>query len=232
MNDRLLEDNSLHNKYDIFETRKDAGHKLSVFLQNFHIDLLLVIPNGGLPIAQGISEKLSLPEINLLMIRKVQLPWTTESGFGAITPDGQLFVNKSLIDYYKISEKDIQLKVDQAKQVIEKRLEKYGLPNYNVENKVIAIVDDGIASGFSMIAGITWLIKKKAKSVIVGVPTAPWSSLETILERTEVAKIICLNIREHFSFAVADAYKEWYDLSDKEAGEIVKSLLDKQNGKT
>lgn len=225
MNDRILEDSSLHNKYDIFESRKDAGYKLAAFLENLHIDLLLAIPNGGLPVAQGILEKMSLPAFNLLIIRKVQIPWNTEAGFGAIAPNGELFVNESLVDYYSIPQEDIIKSVDQAKRVIEKRLEKYGLPHYEIENKVITIVDDGIASGFSMIAGIKWLVMKKAKSVIVVVPTAPLSSLQKILEKTDVTRIICLNIREQHTFAVADAYKEWYDVSDKEAGEIVKSLL-------
>ena len=84
LDDRILEDKGLHNKYEVFETRKDAGHILADYLKDLHIDLLLAIPNGGLPVAQGIVEKISVPECNLLMIRKVQLPWTTESGFGAV----------------------------------------------------------------------------------------------------------------------------------------------------
>ena len=227
MSSKIIESSVLHNRYEIFTTRREAGKQLASYLEKFDIDILLAIPNGGLPVALGLSDKLPISEFNLLMIRKIQLPWSTESGFGAVTIDGQLFINQRIIDYYSIPEDDVKEKINQAKKVLEDRLKKYNVSTYDVQNKNVVIVDDGIASGFSMIAGVNWLYKQHAQSIIIAIPTAPLSSINTIINETKVSNIICLNIRDHFSFAVADAYKNWYDVPDKEAQEILKLLQTK-----
>ena len=227
MSSKIIESSVLHNKYEIFTTRREAGKQLASYLENFDFDILLAIPNGGLPVALGLSDKLPIPEFNLLMIRKIQLPWSIESGFGAVTIDGQLFINQRIVDYYSIPEDDVKEKINQAKKMLESRLKKYNVSSYDVQNKNVIIVDDGIASGFSMIAGVNWLHNKHAQSIVIAVPTAPLSSIYTIIKETSVSNIISLNIRDHYSFAVADAYKEWYDVSDKEAQEIIKLLQTK-----
>ena len=227
MSTKIIESSTHHNKYNIFTSRREAGKQLSSYIEKLDVDILLAIPNGGLPVALGICDELSIPEFNLLMIRKIQLPWSTESGFGAVTIDGQLFINQRIIDYYSIPEIDVKEKINQAKKILESRLKNYNISSYDVQNKNVAIVDDGIASGFSMIAGVNWLYNQHPKSIVIAIPTAPLSSIHTLIKETNVSNIICLNIRDHYSFAVADAYKNWYDVSDKEAQEIIKLLQTK-----
>ena len=186
------------------------------------VDLVLAIPNGGVPVAEPLVEHLRPQEFNMLLIRKVHVPWTQEAGMGAITPDGNVFFNQQLIQSYRIEEEAIERKVKDALFAIEERKKEYELKDYEVRNKSILLTDDGIASGFSMIAGATWLKDKGAKNVTIAIPTAPLDSLKEI--ENLVDKIICLNVRTQYPFAVADAYKNWYDVSTYEVKQILKRI--------
>ncbi len=217
----IVENKGMRNEYRIFDSRFSAGKLLQEFITE-DIDLILAIPNGGVPVAEPIIEYLKPQEFNLLLIRKVHVPWTQEAGMGAITPDGNVFFNQQLIRSYNIEEEAIERKVKDALIAIEERKKEYELKDYEVKNKSILLTDDGIASGFSMIAGATWLKEKGAKSVTIAVPTAPLDSLNKIEELVD--KIICLNVRTRYPFAVADAYKNWYDIPSHEVKQVLKRI--------
>jgi len=81
-------------------------------------------------------------------------------------------------------------------------------------------VDDGLASGFTMLAAVRSARKRRPKKIVVAVPTAALGAVELLVP--EVDEIACLNIRSGSSFAVADAYEKWYDLTDEEVLSILK----------
>ena len=113
-----------------------------------------------------------------------------------------------------LSDDQLRFQIELTKQQIEKRREELLLSPLSSElifGKRVLITDDGIASGFSMLAGAKWLKDLGAKKVTIAVPTAPLSSIKML--EPQIDKIICLNIRDHYSFAVADAYTDWYDLT-------------------
>ena len=116
--------------------------------------------------------------------------------------------------------------IERAKQQIEKRRREFtSAIKPHVFGKKALLIDDGIASGFSMIAGAKWL-KQLGAEVTICVPTAPMSSLRNL--ESHVKKIICLNIRDRYPFAVADAYQNWYDLSMYEAKKYFNQLREFQ----
>ncbi|MHA2296213.1 MAG: phosphoribosyltransferase [Candidatus Hodarchaeales archaeon] len=225
----IIEDNSLRNKYRVFPDRQSAGRRLSNSLKNQEIDLILAIPNGGVPVAEPLVMDHEQVEFSLLLIRKIQLPWSTEAGFGAVTPDGQVFFNQQMLDRLHLKDKAIDRQVGAARDAIAQRQQEYGLESYDVKNRIVLLVDDGIASGFSMIAGATWLREKGAKEVVVGVPTAPLDSLKRI--KTRVDNIYCLNVRTLYPFAVADAYEYWYDVPSTEVRQILRRIHDYHESK-
>ncbi|MFX0090979.1 MAG: phosphoribosyltransferase [Candidatus Hodarchaeota archaeon] len=221
----IIEDPSLRNKYHIFTSRHHAGSLLASFVAKENFDLLLIIPNGGVPVGLGLFEALPAQKIpiDLLIVRKIQIPWNTEAGMGAITPDGQIFLNQKITSHLSISDDQLNRQIERTKQQIEERRKKFKLPVFpSVSNKRVLITDDGIASGFSMIAGAEWLKKLGAKEVIIAVPTAPLDSINCI--KPHVKKIICLNIRTLYPFAVADAYQAWYDLDLTEATKYMSKI--------
>jgi predicted phosphoribosyltransferase len=160
----------------------------------------------------------------MLLIRKIQVPWSTEAGFGALTPDGQVFLNNELVSHFQLEKSSIYRQIQSAKFVFKTRQKLYNLLPFDAKNKTILVTDDGIASGFSMMAGCTWLKQQGAKKVIIGVPTAPLSSLERIGAQNVVDKFICLNIRELYPFAVADAYEDWYDVPESEVISLIAEI--------
>jgi predicted phosphoribosyltransferase len=220
----IIEEPSYHNKLDVFSNRQKAGNILAKFLQDQDIDLILAIPNGGIPVAYGLIKNLNIPDFNLLLIRKIQIPWNTEAGFGAITPDGQVFLNQKIISHLQLQQPSIQKQIESAKKVNAQRQLSYNLKPFQVKGKRVLVTDDGIASGFSMIAGCSWLKQQGAQKVIIGIPTAPISSLK-IIEKNNVAdSIICINLRDIYPFAVADAYKHWYDVPEEEVVSILENI--------
>ncbi|GAG84944.1 unnamed protein product, partial [marine sediment metagenome] len=90
-----------------------------------------------------------------------------------------------------------------------------------IQKKHIFILDDGLASGFTMLAAINMIKKYNPEKIYIAVPTAPLRTVNSI--KTEVNEIICPNIREVLRFAVADAYKNWYDVPESEVLEIINS---------
>ncbi|MFW9931000.1 MAG: phosphoribosyltransferase [Candidatus Thorarchaeota archaeon] len=223
----IIENSSFHNKFNVFIDRYNAGNVLISYIQDYKFDLLLGIPNGGIPVSIPILDSKLIPEFNLLFIRKIQIPWNTEAGFGAITPDGQVFINNELVSYYQLDKSSIKKQAELAKEAIVKRQHLYNCDDILPKNKKILLIDDGIASGFSMIAGCHWLRQLGAKEIVIGVPTAPLSSLNRIENQNIVDLIVCLNIREIYPFAVADAYEHWYDISESETLSILGKIKNK-----
>jgi predicted phosphoribosyltransferase len=115
----------------------------------------------------------------------------------------------------------IEDSVSKTKKIIHMRLKRFrgDRPMPNVEGKSLILVDDGLASGLTMLVDIKSIKKMKPKEVIVAVPTASTSAIRLL--RSEVDVLVCLNVRSGSSFAVADAYEEWHDLSDDEVIKIL-----------
>ena len=222
----IIEDKNLRNKYYIFDSRRLAGFLLGSFVALEDFDVLYIIPNGGVPIGLGLLEfpLISVKKpFDLLIVRKIQIPGSTEAGMGAITPDGQIFLNEQLVSRISVTNFQLETQIERAKNEVEKRRRSFQLPSSpKVYGKKVLITDDGIACGFSMLAGAKWLKKLGAEEVLIAVPTAPISPVNHL--EPHVDKIICLNIRDRYPFAVADAYKDWYDLTMLEARKFIDEM--------
>jgi predicted phosphoribosyltransferase len=224
----IIEDKNIRNKHFIFKSRRHAGFCLGPFVSLEDFDVLFMIPAGGVPVGLGILEFPLVSrnsDYDLLIVRKIQIPNNTEAGMGAVTPDGQIFLNDRIVDALALRNLELEQQIDRAKQQIERRRREFQinpLSQPQVYGKKVLIVDDGIASGFSMMAGVEWLKTLGAEETIIATPTGPQSSLNR-LEGT-VDKIICLNIRNRYPFAVADAYKDWYDLDFRETNRYLREI--------
>lgn len=218
-----MEDKNLRNKIRVFEDRSDAGKKLSLFLSDYKNSnsIVLAIPSGGVPIGKELADFLSV-EFDLLIVRKIQIPWNPEAGFGAINLDGDVILNETLLRYLELSEDAIKSQIDKTREILGKRNELFrnSKPFPSLKNKTAIVVDDGLASGYTMVAGIEYVRKREPQKIIIATPTG---SLRTVEKLSEIVDFIyCLNIREGYPYAVADAYKNWYDLRDEEVLRILK----------
>jgi len=222
----LIEDLRLRNRTFVFKDRDHAGTLLAEKLAEYTGKevVLFAIPAGGVPIAAVLSKRLQVP-FDVLVVRKIHIPWNREAGFGAVSWDGTIRFNEPLLALLGLTENEIARCIAAEKEEIEKRMRLFRgqKPFPDISGKIAIVVDDGIASGFTMLVAISSLKKKEPKEIIIAVPTASMSAIQMM--STEVDKIVCLNIREGRTFAVADAYKKWYDLENEDVVKILKEAV-------
>lgn len=219
----IVENPTLRNRIHVFDDRSHAGELLAERLKQYkgrEEAIVLAIPAGGVPVALQVSKKLNI-SWDLAVTRKLHIPWNREAGFGAISWDGIIVLNESLVTSLGLTREEIARCVEEEKADIQKRLKEFrgNKPFPDLKGKVVIIVDDGLASGFSMLVTVK-TIKRKVEEVVVAVPTAPVSAIELI--RPHVDRVVCLNMRSGPFFAVAEAYKVWYDLVNEDVIDILK----------
>lgn len=214
---RVVEDSSLREKLYVFKDRWDAGVKLARALEGFvkQGDLVLAIPAGGVPIGIEVSRRHGL-ELDVAIVRKVLFPWTTEAGFGAVSWNGKVYLNHYAVEVYNLSRRVVEVKVEEARRSVERRLKelRVGRPPLNLKDRRVVLVDDGLASGFTMLAAAETCRSQGASWLCIATPTASLNAIELLEPSAEL--VVVLNVRSGLSFAVADAYEEWRDLKDEE----------------
>lgn len=220
-----------------YSSRTQAGELLAEFIldrnDNLRYDVkskpdqffTFAIPNGGVPVAEGFCAYLKI-KYEILIVRKIKIPFNPEAGFGSITTDGTVLINNQLLSQLNLSDTELQHSIELTKQEIKERLKFYNKlesPEIKYEkmirDKCIFLIDDGLASGFTMLAAIKMVKKYKPKKVLISVPTAPLHTVKHI--EYEVDNIYCPNIRNTAWFAVADAYQHWYDVPESEVIDII-----------
>jgi predicted phosphoribosyltransferase len=220
---KIIEDTNLRNKAFIFENREDAGRRLSGFLSDYKDSnsLVLAIPAGGVSVGKEIKDALSLP-LDLLVVRKIQIPWNPEAGFGAINLDGYVIFKDELLSHLGLPEKVINSQIEKTKETLKKRNELFRKERVfpSLKDKTAILVDDGLASGYTMIAAIEYVKKRNPAKIVVAVPTGSYRTVRRVSSSADI--LYCLNIREGFPYAVAEAYRNWYDVSDEEVLRIIR----------
>jgi putative phosphoribosyl transferase len=222
--DNVVEIPELRDMTRIFRDRIYAGEVLADMLISFKDSksIVLGIPAGGIPVAAPIASKLNLI-LDVAVVSKITLPWNTEAGYGAVAFDGTVKLNTDIVSQIGLSDDQIRNGVEKALNKVRRRFKEFrGSKPFPITRKHnIILVDDGIASGFTMLVAVEAIKKIGTNKIIVAVPTAHLQSLDLVAP--EVDKIFCANIRSGWGFAVADAYKNWYDVDEQEVIEILKN---------
>ena len=197
----------------VYRDRTQAGQILSKYLSEYinKDSVVLALPNGGIPVGLEISKKLNI-DFDLVFVSKITPKFNSEVGYGSVSESGITNLNKDLIAMFGIKKHEVEEDIEKTKRKISQRIKNYKLKKrININGKTVILVDDGIASGYTMINAVETVKKRNAKEIIIAVPTAPLSSYNKLLDYTD--QIICPDIRDVYSFAVADAYENWYDIS-------------------
>lgn len=224
-------------RFHKFESRYEAGEILAFCIkednENLYNQILkkpsecycFAIPNGGVPVTEAFCTHFNL-NYDILIVRKIKIPYNTEAGFGSVTTDGTVLINKSLLSHLNLSEQAVKNSIELTKTEIKDRLQFYNKETnleqfyeQSIKKKHIFILDDGLASGFTMLAAIEMIQNYEPRNIFIAVPTAPLRTVDKI--RNKVDEIFCPNIRKVMWFAVADAYKNWYDVPESEVLEII-----------
>jgi predicted phosphoribosyltransferase len=224
---RVIDLPELRNRVHVFRDRAHAGRVLAGMLEKYRKTnaVVLAVPAGGVAVGAVIARELSL-SLDVAVVSKITFSWNSEAGYGAVAFDGTVLLNEDLLSRYHLGDQEIEKGTRKTEQKVRRRMKAFRgdrpLPDFK---RPIILVDDGLASGFTLRVAILALRKAGAAEIILAVPTAHSEPIQTILEEVEVA--YCPNLRRGLSFAVADAYEEWRDLDEEEVSKI---LQDFKNG--
>lgn len=207
----------------MFKNRKDAGEKLAGALEKYRAEkpLILAVPRGGVEVGLQVSKKLDA-DFSLIIARKLPFPDNPEAGFGAIAEDGSTFVFEDA-SYWLSGETIERIKKEQIAE-IRRRVKalRGGNPLPEIKERTVILIDDGIAMGSTMMAAIELCKNRRASKIVVAVPVAGREVAEMI--RKKVDNLVVLEIPRYFR-AVAEAYENWYDVSDEEVLDLLKENI-------
>jgi putative phosphoribosyl transferase len=210
-----------------FENRTDAGRRLGQALSAYagRSDLIVLgLPRGGVPVAYEVARALSAP-LDLLVVRKLGTPGREELAMGAIASGGICVLNREVVSAYRIDDATIEAATAQERRELARRERLYrgDRPYPALEDRCVILVDDGIATGATLRAGLAALRQRRLARLVIAVPVAPPDTVERL--RGEADDIVCLATPEPF-FAVGQWYRDFSQTTDAEVRELLTRAWD------
>lgn len=211
---------------DKFHDRCEAGRILANYLKEYAANskvIILALPRGGVPVAYEIAVALSVP-LDVLIVRKLGLPGNEEYAVGALAAGGTVFFNNAVMQQLHINQSAIGQVIEKEQEELlrRERLYRGQRPFPNLKDKIVIIVDDGIATGATMRAAIKALRKTSPQSIIVATPVIAHSTYDEMAPLVE--KIVCVLKPIDFC-AVGLWYENFPQTSDAEVINLLKESI-------
>jgi len=205
-----------------FKNRNEAGRFLAGRLSayaNRPDTLVLALPRGGVPVAYEVARALGAP-MDVFQVRKLGLPGHEEFAMGAIATGGIRVRNPEVVEYLRIPDEVIDEVTARERQELERRelLYRDGRPPLSPRDRVVILVDDGLATGSTMRAAVLALRQQQPASIVVAVPVAAKQTCDEL--RTEANEVICGITPDPF-YAVGLWYEDFSQTSDEEVRELL-----------
>jgi putative phosphoribosyl transferase len=207
----------------IFRDRQHAGRLLGERLMRFRgrSDVLILgLARGGMPVARTVAEQLGVPA-EIFIVRKLGVPWQPELAMGAVAESlveeaAEPVYDPQVLRHCNLSQQQIDAMVERERHEITRRIQLYrdGRKLPDLGGKTVIVIDDGLATGSTMLAAVKSLRVAKPARIVVAVPVAPPATCDHLAE--EVDKVVCLQAPEPF-MAVGAWYEDFPQVSDQEA---------------
>ncbi|MEL7508421.1 MAG: phosphoribosyltransferase family protein [Cyanobacteria bacterium J06554_1] len=202
-----------------FGDRTEAGQRLALQLKiyaNRANVVVMALPRGGVPIAYEIAQALNLP-LDICLVRKIGEPGHKETAIGAIAADNVRLLNPYAKRYLKIADQTLEEIVAQEQQELWRRERVYRrhCPPLDISDRIVILVDDGLATGATMAAAIMWLNfqVRSQKQLIIAVPIASMAAYKQL--KKHVDRLVCLFIPKHL-YAIGLWYDNFAQVTDEE----------------
>lgn len=204
-----------------FADREEAGRLLAAELSKLKLTpeaVILALTRGGVPVGFAVAEELHLP-LDIIVARKIGVPWQPELAMGAIAGAARILDHRT-IQELGVSDEEVDRIVAREMAEMKRREELYrgGQPAPDLHGKSAILIDDGLATGNTMLAAVSHARSLKPAKVIIGVPVGSTDACSRL--RKEVDDLICLATPELF-FAVGEWYRNFQQVSDTEVQNLL-----------
>ncbi|ELR71590.1 Putative phosphoribosyltransferase [Fulvivirga imtechensis AK7] len=201
----------------MFHNREDAANQLIIALKQFRHEnaVVLAIPRGGVPLGKKISEALHFP-LDISLIKKIGHPANKEFAIGAVGLEDEFFTETERT----VSRDYVDEEIDKVREKLQKRYHQYMGDRHPVslKNKTVIIVDDGVATGSTLLATVQMVQHQDAAKIIVAVPVGAPAAIRKL--RTVADDVICLETPTDFR-AVGQFYENFEQVNDREVIEML-----------
>lgn len=205
----------------MFKNREDAGKQLAEKLIPYKDQdlVVLAIPRGGLPVAAVVAEKLNAP-LDVALSKKIGHPYNREYAIGAVSLKDRILTDATGITKTYIEEETVRIR-----EKLKKRYDLYyqHTKPVDLKNKTVVIIDDGVATGNTILITIAMVENQKPKKIVVGLPVASESALQKIHRAKPKVEIVCVETPLYFR-AVGQYYYEFPQVSDEDTMVILDRL--------
>jgi putative phosphoribosyl transferase len=212
----------------VFKDRRDAGRQLGRSLSAYAIrrPVVVALPRGGVPVAAEVAERLAAP-LDVIVVRKIGLPWQPELAIGAIAEGDVCVVNHALLEEAGVSGDELEAVIARERVELERRVRAYRgeRPPVRLEGRLVILVDDGLATGYTTRAAIEQIRRRGASRIVIAVPVAPEESVATMGHVAD--EVVVLQTPRWFS-SIGEHYMDFRQTSDDE----VVALLDQAARRT
>lgn len=206
----------------LFADRQEAGERLADKLLHFKgkNPLVLAVPRGGLTVAEPVLEKTG-GDLDLIITRKIGAPYQPELAIGAVTGDGFVMLNEDILSRVSADKKYIEKAVAKEVEEIKRRLKAYRgeRPAPALDNRIVILIDDGVATGYTLLAALRSLQEKKPGRLVLAVPVGPPDTFKKLQQ--EVDELVYIEAPANFA-AVGQFYRRFDQVSDAEVSTVLK----------
>jgi predicted phosphoribosyltransferase len=206
-----------------FDTREEAGRFLAGRLEHYRRapdTLVVALPRGGVPVAAEIARELGLP-LDIFFVKKIPSPYNEEAGIGAVSENGLMQINPRAVESLGVSEEYIRRRAEEKLEAMRAKRALYGRAPADYRGKTVILVDDGIATGSSMLLAARALREAGASRVVIAAPVAPAELLPVL---REVADEVVIVHPDPNLMAVGRFYRDFHQLEDEEVTAILESF--------
>lgn len=206
----------------IFQDRKDAGRELASRLAAYaHRGdvLVLALPRGGVPVAFEVAMELEAP-LDIFVVRKLGVPGHEELAMGAIASGGVLVLNEDVVAGLQIPDQVLRRVAAEEQEELARREHAYrnGRPAPEISGRQVILIDDGLATGASMISAVQGLRKQLPGGIVIAVPVAARQTIDRL--RPEVDDLVCVAVPEPFH-GVGQWYEDFRQTGDDEVRDLL-----------
>ncbi len=197
------------------------GNALKFVVKKSGGNIVLGIPRGGVIVADIVARKLNA-DFDVVIARKLTAPDNKENAIGAIMPDGSMYLDEFLVNSLKVSQGYIEDEKSVQLQELERRIQLYRprKAGYNVKGRTVVLVDDGIATGATVIAAARWLKKHEPARIIIAAPVAQPQAAELLKIEADAVEVI--STPANFG-SVNQFYKDFDQATDERVLEVLKN---------